>query len=139
MAYTPTTWASGDIISTEKLNKIEQGIVEASSSGGSGEIIKFTYDQTTDKYICSHSFSMISTMLSMSDDVPHAVLDNNDNKIELTYNGIIQSSDVYIIFQNCTVYDNELKVTTLQVPSDGDVLYSYDEFVLTPIAVEENA
>ena len=34
MSYTPTTWTSGDIVTSAKLNKIENGIVEASSSGG---------------------------------------------------------------------------------------------------------
>lgn len=235
MAYTPTTWASGDIISAEKLNKIEQGIVETSSSGGGGGIfviegtgitpadastitfshnktlqevieayksgkqiyfyyenettpygfslnslienvdqngdttamfsgygnfkqsgmdytyiakfsedyvitlemniggvIKFTYDKTTSKYICSHSFSIIGAMLALSDDVPHAVLDNDGNKIELTYNGVIRDgSDVYIKFQNCTVDNNALGVTTLKVPPVGDVSYSYEEFALT--------
>ncbi len=29
MAYTPTTWVTGDTITTSKLNKIEQGIVGA--------------------------------------------------------------------------------------------------------------
>lgn len=28
MAYTPTLWAKGDIVTSEKLNKIEQGIVD---------------------------------------------------------------------------------------------------------------
>lgn len=32
MAYTPTNWANGDVITSEKLNKMEQGI----ASGGSG-------------------------------------------------------------------------------------------------------
>ena len=30
-SYTPTTWATGDIITAEKLNKIEQGIANAGS------------------------------------------------------------------------------------------------------------
>lgn len=34
MSYTPTNWANGDVITTAKLNKIENGIVEASNSGG---------------------------------------------------------------------------------------------------------
>ncbi len=34
MSYTPTTWTSGDIVTSAKLNKIENGIVEASNSGG---------------------------------------------------------------------------------------------------------
>jgi hypothetical protein len=35
MAYEPTTWKSGDVVTSEKLNKIEQGIA-AGSSGGNG-------------------------------------------------------------------------------------------------------
>lgn len=32
MAYTPTEWKSGDVISAERMNKIEQGIANGSSS-----------------------------------------------------------------------------------------------------------
>lgn len=42
MSYTPTTWTSGDIVTSAKLNKIENGIVEASSTGGC-EVIQGTY------------------------------------------------------------------------------------------------
>lgn len=34
MAYTPTTWSAGDTITSAKLNKIEQGIVNAGESAG---------------------------------------------------------------------------------------------------------
>lgn len=34
MAYTPTEWKNGDVITAEKLNKIESGIESASSGGG---------------------------------------------------------------------------------------------------------
>ena len=37
MSYTPTNWDNGDVITAEKLNKIEQGISEASSGGSGGE------------------------------------------------------------------------------------------------------
>ena len=33
MSYQPTNWKSGDVISSEKLNKIENGIQSASSGG----------------------------------------------------------------------------------------------------------
>lgn len=26
MAYTPTTWSDGDVITAEKMNKLEQGV-----------------------------------------------------------------------------------------------------------------
>lgn len=31
MSYTKTTWASGDVVSSEKLNHIEQGVYDASN------------------------------------------------------------------------------------------------------------
>lgn len=36
MTYTPTTWATGDVITADKLNNIEQGIVNA---GGAKALI----------------------------------------------------------------------------------------------------
>ena len=39
MSYTPTEWASGDIITAEKLNKIESGIESASSDSESTPLI----------------------------------------------------------------------------------------------------
>ena len=39
MAYTKTNWKDGDVISAEKMNKIEQGIEDAGSSGGSGNVL----------------------------------------------------------------------------------------------------
>lgn len=35
MSYTPTSWHKGDKVTAEKLNKIEQGIVDAEQSGSS--------------------------------------------------------------------------------------------------------
>lgn len=42
MSYTPTEWATGDIVTAEKLNNMESGISAASASGGSGllEVVK---------------------------------------------------------------------------------------------------
>lgn len=34
MAYTKTNWKDGDVISAERMNKIEKGIEDAASSGG---------------------------------------------------------------------------------------------------------
>ena len=30
MAYTPTTWASGDVVTAQKMNKLEQGVASGS-------------------------------------------------------------------------------------------------------------
>ena len=49
MAYTPTNWANGDVITSEKLNKIEQGL-----ANGSGGIFLITAD------MASRTFSNVS-------------------------------------------------------------------------------
>lgn len=38
MAYTPTTWVTGDKVTSTKLNKIEQGIANAGGGGGGTQI-----------------------------------------------------------------------------------------------------
>ena len=47
MAYTKTNWKDGDVISAEKMNKIEQGIADAGSSGGSGDVLVVDIDTAT--------------------------------------------------------------------------------------------
>ena len=32
MSYTPTTWKTGDIVSSEKLNKLEQGVADVTDA-----------------------------------------------------------------------------------------------------------
>jgi len=34
MSYTPTEWNNGDVITAEKLNKLENGVAEGGSGGG---------------------------------------------------------------------------------------------------------
>lgn len=48
MSYTPTEWKNGDVITEEKLNKI-QGAIENLSMGGEGSSVEF-YDVTITQY-----------------------------------------------------------------------------------------
>lgn len=41
MAYEPTTWACGDIVTAEKLNNIEDGIQEALDCCEGGGVLKY--------------------------------------------------------------------------------------------------
>ena len=38
-SYTPTEWHDGDLITVERMNKIEEGIVNASATGGDGGVL----------------------------------------------------------------------------------------------------
>ena len=46
MAYEPTNWKSGDVVTSAKLNKMEQGIANA---GGGGVLVVTNTDGTLDK------------------------------------------------------------------------------------------
>lgn len=44
MAYTPTNWKDGDIISAEKMNKLEQGVAD----GGGGGVLLVNVTESSD-------------------------------------------------------------------------------------------
>ena len=60
MAYTPTVWATGDVITAEKLNKAEQGIADAN-----GIVCTITYDSVSENYTADKAFSEICDALDM--------------------------------------------------------------------------
>jgi len=39
MSYTPTEWKSGDVITSENLNKLEQGVAAAGGGGGGALVV----------------------------------------------------------------------------------------------------
>lgn len=47
MSYEPTNWQTGDVVTSQKLNKLEQGVADA---GGGGGVYKVTlaYDEDAD-------------------------------------------------------------------------------------------
>ena len=77
MAYNPTTWNTGDTITASALNKIEQGIVGAESSGGGYDAELYIYhsNSTGDDYevtLVSGTFADIADKLD--DDIPPNIL-----------------------------------------------------------------
>ena len=50
MSYTPTVWKDGDVVTSTKLNKLEQGVAAASGGGGSAFIVDLIWDDTEQKY-----------------------------------------------------------------------------------------
>ena len=48
MSYEPTTWKDGDLVTSAKLNKMEQGIVNATSSGATSPTANLVAIMTSD-------------------------------------------------------------------------------------------
>lgn len=58
MAYTPNTWATGDTITAQKLNNMEQGIA---SAGGGAYVVNVTLNDSTHTMTCDKAASAIYT------------------------------------------------------------------------------
>ena len=90
MAYEPTVWKSGDVVTSAKLNKIEQGIANA------GAMIVHDNDGTLDK-----------TWQEIYDAAPLVWLITNGNYVQMTS---IDIEGFYVGFYDAsgtTAYDYE--------------------------------
>ena len=47
MAYEPTVWKSGDVVTSDKLNKLEQGVASSGGGGGGGGVLLVHEDGET--------------------------------------------------------------------------------------------
>lgn len=74
MAYTPTEWVTGDVITAEKLNKAEQGIAEASAL-----IIQGVYDESTSTSTIQETFANIRNALKIKPVFVSFIYDDGDS------------------------------------------------------------
>lgn len=96
-AYEPTVWATGDVVTADKLNKLEEGVANAS---GGGLIVHSVYDETTEKHILDKTWTEI-------------------------YNAFIAGNNVCIIEDNREFPDGGLNIwADLIVSDDGLSNYS---------------
>lgn len=56
MSYEPTVWKSGDVVTSAKLNKLEQGVA-GGGSGGDNFRVTFTYNEDT--WVCDKTLQEI--------------------------------------------------------------------------------
>ena len=64
MSYTKTNWQTGDVITAEKLNKIENGVEAASNGGsGSGDFVKITAEYEDEQLTLDKTFLEIAEII----------------------------------------------------------------------------
>lgn len=90
MAYEPTVWKNGDVITAEKLNKLENGV--GSAGGGQGDSPIFIVDWDT---------STISATFvdCTAEDVFNSCVENPNTKIQLIFDGNA-SNNVHLYLDN---------------------------------------
>lgn len=77
MAYTPTNWSAGDVITSQKLNKLEQGVVDAYSDAltviatpviESGQVTNYSFSKTLEEiFNASYAGNAIQCIIKAGD------------------------------------------------------------------------
>lgn len=129
MAYTPTEWKNGDVITAEKLNKLEEGVQEANgekfvtvfdgsiTTASSGNLAMGSFIPTTS----IEGDSVLVTFENVTYELPKVVLsfgtgygefDNSNNPILTNYPCAIGiSSGTYYFFTlEANTYEVEIKI-----------------------------
>lgn len=139
MAYTPTEWQSGDIVTSAKLNKIEQGIAGA---GGGIMYVTISYDESEGEpvYSADNTLDEIIAAVGAGRDV-RATMAQGGGYYYLTSCGD-DSVSKHAEFNQVAVFPNEdlsstyLSSTYIHMNNEGsgdvvEVLYVEGEITVT--------
>ena len=133
MSYTPTEWETGQTITAEKLNKLEQGVAGA---GGGSDLPEVTANDK-DKYLHTNASTgdLEWSAVSGGGGLVVTITGGDMNK---TYNEIkqaLQSGPVVCVAE----IDGALSYNNIIYSADGDndrtpnILYTYDPMNGTPV------
>lgn len=89
MAYTPTQWNTGDIVTADKLNKLEVGVAR-----GNG-IISGTTNSETDETTINETFDELTDMIA-NGTLPFLVLEVNNGVMLAPLQHLIYANSYYI-------------------------------------------
>ena len=105
MSYTPTEWKSGDVITSEKLNNLEQGVASASGGGGTGGgalIVSYT-DRTEDEttiLTLTSTWKEIQTAIASGKVIYLLVAENEQNYMAFLYiHGDADNNEYMVSFE----------------------------------------
>lgn len=109
MSYTPTEWNTGDIVTAEKLNKLENGV--AGGSGDGNFIVNILFDETT------HGATLDKTWQEIKDAT-------DAGKLVLAYSngGIDGMTFLFLI-----VAIEEYEITILNVLDKSDIPFTAND------------
>lgn len=123
MSYTPTEWQSGDIITAETLNKVEQGIADA-SQGGTRFDVNVTMEFQTDHYEVTDFDKTIEEINAAYNNgkvvVAHVSALGGQHILNLY--GI---SEQFVSFTSCDVMGNQARILYLSIRANNSGSFYY--------------
>lgn len=69
MSYEPTNWQTGDVVTSQKLNKLEQGVADAGGGGGGNLVLHISYDEATTTFTANYTAGEIKSALESGRDL----------------------------------------------------------------------
>lgn len=100
MSYTPTTWVTGDIVTADKLNNLESGVLSVNGGGGGVEFITKTYNGATSTYSLDKTYNEISAMVE-GGKLPVILYDNKSvgeiNLVSTYYSDYEDETEIYVV------------------------------------------
>ncbi len=111
MAYTPTTWADGDIITAEKMNKLENAVADSGSGGSIVFIHPTAYDAMMECWLTDKTINEVIQLI------------NNGNMVYVTFTSDLGNFGLtdYMFFLPLThtTYANEVAVFSTLIEGDN--------------------
>ena len=122
MSYMPTVWQDEDVITDVKLNKIEQGIADASDN-----VVRLVFDETHSRYTLDKTGQQIVELVTGSNGVlfPYATYEES----------VLQSVVVYNL-DNIAIDGLGLYVFTFVNSTDNPIMFDAETLSDYPVLHE---
>lgn len=127
MSYTPTNWVTGDVVTAEKLNKIEQGIA-GSSTGGGAFVVTFTAEYDNGSYTnveTDHTYAETKAAIEAGQTVIFQQLDGEEvcaQAYAAMFEGFIYAVNFDLNLEDSLMFGTRYYLPALEMEADPAIV-----------------
>jgi len=130
MAYTPTEWKSGDVITAEKLNNLENGVASAGGEDTVPFVVTFS-GPPGGNMVADKTYAEIYEAFNQGKIVQGILRIGTDLETDMLQMRILQGNiegyNIFVYFANNIWRES---VSMVKMTSDGTVTVTYQSFIL---------
>lgn len=113
MSYTKNSWSTGDTITAEKLNHIEQGVYEASEGAGRTVRVPFTVEVDAQGHLTATTTAEIGAVMAAVSAGKMVVADVTSPSGVVYHASLTAHNSTHLIFDVVTQEDTDVMTSTL--------------------------